>query len=159
MSARLPVAKMFRGSAPADGGRMGREWIDVLADVPLFQGLTRRHLAKVAALARTKRFVPKTTLFAAGSPADAFYVILDGRASVRAGGRRIRLEAGDFFGEMALLDGDVRSAAVIAESDLLVMMIPRRGFLKLLENEPKIAIAIMATLAQRVRTVQAAANI
>ena len=150
---------MFRGAPLSAGSKMGREWAGVLADVPIFAGLTRRHQGRVAELARTKRFVPKTTLFAAGSPADAFYVVLDGRATVRAGSRRIGLGPGDFFGEMALLDGEARSAAVVADTELLVMMIPRRAFLKLLEDEPRIGIAIMATLARRVRAVQAAANV
>ena len=143
MSARLPAAKMFPENAPADGGRMSKAWLDVLVDVPLFADLSRRHLGKVAALARTKRFPARTSIVTAGTNADAFYVILDGKATVRAGNRRIPLTTGDYFGEMALLDGGVRSASVVADTEMLVMAIPRRGFLKLLESEPKIAISIM----------------
>ena len=91
-----------------------------------------------------------------GKPADAFYVILDGTARVQVPGRPVTLEAGDFFGEMAVIDGEPRSATVAAVSEVLVLMIPRAKFLKVLESEPKIALAIMATLAQRVRAVQAA---
>ena len=158
MSARLPVAKMFPQNAPPDGGRMSRAWIDVLVDVPLLAGLSRRNLGKVAALGRTKRFPARTSIVTAGTNADAFYVILDGRATVRAGQRRIALAAGDYFGEMALLDGGVRSASVVADTEMLVMAIARRGFLKLLESEPKIAISIMGTLANRVRSMQATSS-
>ena len=77
---------------------------------------------------------------------------------MRAGRRRIPLAAGDYFGEMALLDGGVRSASVVADTEMLVMAIPRRGFLKLLESEPKIAISIMGTLANRVRSMQATSS-
>jgi len=77
---------------------------------------------------------------------------------VRAGNRRIPLTTGDYFGEMALLDGGVRSASVVADTEMLVMAIPRRGFLKLLESEPKIAISIMSTLAHRVRSMQATSS-
>ena len=122
-------------------------------------GLSRRHLGKVAALGRTKRFPARTSIVTAGTNADAFYVILDGRATVRAGQRRIPLATGDYFGEMALLDGGVRSASVVADTEVLVMAIPRRGFLKLLESEPKIAISIMGTLANRVRMLQATTNV
>lgn len=59
---------------------------------------------------------------------------------------------------MSLLDGEPRSATVTAQTDVLVMMIPRRKFLKLLENEPRIAIAVMSTLSRRVRALQAAAG-
>jgi CRP/FNR family transcriptional regulator, cyclic AMP receptor protein len=158
VSARLPVAKMFPESAPADGGRLSKAWLDVLADVPLFTDLSRRHLGKVASLGRTKRFPARTSIVTAGTNADAFYVILDGRATVRAGNRRIPLATGDYFGEMALLDGGVRSASVVADSEMLLMAIPRRGFLKLLESEPKIAISIMGTLAHRVRSMQATSS-
>jgi CRP-like cAMP-binding protein len=149
---------MFPENAPADGGRMSKAWLDVLVDVPLFADLSRRHLGKVAALARTKRFPARTSIVTAGTNADAFYVILDGKATVRAGNRRIPLVSGDYFGEMALLDGGVRSASVVADTEMLVMAIPRRGFLKLLESEPKIAISIMSTLAHRVRSMQATSS-
>jgi CRP/FNR family transcriptional regulator, cyclic AMP receptor protein len=158
VSARLPVAKMFPENAPADGGRLSKAWLDVLADVPLFTDLSRRHLGKVASLGRTKRFPARTSIVTAGTNADAFYVILDGRATVRAGSRRIPLATGDYFGEMALLDGGVRSASVVADSEMLLMAIPRRGFLRLLESEPKIAISIMGTLAHRVRSMQATSS-
>ena len=158
MSARLPAAKMFPHGAQSDGGRMSRAWVDVLVDVPLLAGLSRRHLGKVAGLGRTKRFPARTSIVTAGTNADAFYVILDGRATVRAGQRRIPLATGDYFGEMALLDGGVRSASVVADTEMLVMAIPRRGFLKLLESEPKIAISIMGTLAHRIRLMQATSS-
>ena len=158
MSARLPAAKMFPENAPADGGQMSKAWLDVLVDVPLFADLSRRHLGKVAALGRTKRFPARTSIVTAGTNADAFYVILDGKATVRAGNRRIPLTTGDYFGEMALLDGGVRSASVVADTEMLVMAIARRGFLKLLESEPKIAISIMSTLAHRVRSMQATSS-
>jgi len=158
VSARLPAAKMFPENAPADGGQMSKAWLDVLVDVPLFADLSRRHLGKVAALGRTKRFPARTSIVTAGTNADAFYVILDGKATVRAGNRRIPLTTGDYFGEMALLDGGVLSASVVADTEMLVMAIPRRGFLKLLESEPKIAISIMSTLAHRVRSMQATSS-
>jgi CRP/FNR family transcriptional regulator, cyclic AMP receptor protein len=158
VSARLPAAKMFPENASADSGRMSKAWLDVLVDIPLFADLSRRHLGKVAALGRTKRFPARTSIVTAGTNADAFYVILDGKATVRAGNRRIPLTTGDYFGEMALLDGGVRSASVVADTEMLVMAIPRRGFLKLLESEPKIAISIMSTLAHRVRSMQATSS-
>jgi CRP-like cAMP-binding protein len=74
-------------------------------------------------------------------------------------GRPVELGSGDFFGEMALIDGEPRSATVVAVNDLFLMVIPRAKFLKLLEAEPKIAVAIMATLTRRLRAVQAAASL
>ncbi len=143
-------------AAPAR--RIGREAVTLLAAIPLFARLSRRSLGKIASVASTKRYAPGSTLVRVGAPGDAFYVILDGRFSVDAPGRRVALEAGDFFGEMALIDGEPRSATVVAVSEAYVMMIPRSKFLKVLEAEPKIALAIMATLTHRLRAVQAAVS-
>ena len=129
----------------------------MIAEIPLFAALSRRHLGKVASVASTKRYAPGSTLAVVGKPADAFYVILDGQVRVETPAARSSSGAGDFFGEMALIDGEPRSATVVAAADLFVMMIPRTKFLKLLEAEPKIALAILATLSRRLRAVQSAA--
>lgn len=139
--------------------RLGRESVGMLAEVPLFAGLSRRHLGKIAGVASTKRFAAGGALVRKGERADAFYVILDGRVRVEVPGRGIELGSGDFFGEMALIDGEPRSASVVALSELYVLMILRSKFLKLLESEPKIALAILATLTRRLRDVQAAATL
>jgi CRP/FNR family cyclic AMP-dependent transcriptional regulator len=137
---------------------LGREAAELLAQVPIFAGLSRRHLGRIAGVAATKRFAAGSPLVRQGKPADAFYVILDGSARVDLPGRPVTLEAGDFFGEMAILDGEPRSATVTATSEALVLMIPRAKFLKVLEAEPKIALAIMSTLTHRLRAVQAAVS-
>jgi CRP-like cAMP-binding protein len=154
VSARLPVAKMFPENSPSDGSRMSRAWVDVLVDVPLLTGLSRRNLGKVAALGRTKRFPARTSIVTAGTNADAFYVILDGRATVRAGQRRIPLVTGDYFGEMALLDGAPRSADITAVGAVTVLVVGRAAFTKLIRDEPGIAEAMLKTLAARLRAAQ-----
>jgi CRP-like cAMP-binding protein len=138
---------------------LGRESVGMLATVPLFAGLSQRHLGKIAKLASSKRFAPGGALVRVGEAAQAFYVILDGQVRVEAPGRGIELKSGDFFGEMALIDGEQRSATVVTLSEVYVMMISRSKFLKLLESEPKIALAIMATLTGRLRDAQRAATL
>jgi CRP/FNR family cyclic AMP-dependent transcriptional regulator len=127
----------------------------MLAEIPLFAGLSRRHLGHVAKIAFSKRFAPGGALVRAGEPADAFYIILDGQVRVETHGRDIELKSGDFFGEMALLDGEPRSATIVALTEVYAMIIPRAKFLKLLESEPKITLALMATLTRRLRGAQA----
>jgi CRP-like cAMP-binding protein len=158
---RLMVGGADRGlDTPAARARgAGRETIGLLEQVPLFASLSRRHLAKIASVAATKRYAAGSPVVRVGKPAEAFYVILDGSARVGVPGRPVTLEAGDFFGEMAVLDGEARSATVTAVTEVMVLMIPRAKFLKVLESEPKIALAIMATLTRRLRAVQAAANL
>jgi CRP-like cAMP-binding protein len=158
--ARLIVdgsARAAKDSPAAPARAIGRDAVPMLAEVPLFASLSRRHLGRIADVASTKRYAPGATIALVGKPADAFFVILDG--SVRVGvpsGRKIELGAGDFFGEMALIDGEPRSATVTAAGDVFVLTIPRTKFLKLLHAEPKIMLAIMATLTRRLRDVQAA---
>jgi len=77
------------------------------------------------------------------------YLLLEGRARVL--GKSRVLQPGDFFGEMALIDGGPRSATIIAASQVRLMMLQRKGFLKLLKQNPQIGLAIMETLAQRLR--------
>lgn len=144
-------------SAPARP--LGREAARMLAGIPLFAGLSRRHLGRVGTIASTKRYAAGSPLVRVGKPADAFYVILDGKARVEVPGRTVELTAGDFFGEMALLDGEPRSATVVAVGEVYALTISRTKFLKLLEAEPKIALAIMVTLTGRLRALQAAATL
>ena len=138
-----------------DPQKLGKEWLAVLATVPLFAGLSRRHLKNVASLAKVRRYEPGTLIVRAGRPGDAFYVILDGEARVDTGrSRSIRLRGGDFFGEMSLLDGAPRSASVEAVGEVLAFQIGRTSFSKLLKDEPQIPLELLKTLARRLRDVQ-----
>jgi CRP-like cAMP-binding protein len=137
--------------------RMSKELVDVLAGMPLFAGLSRRHLNRIGALATAKRYPAGARIVKVGDPGEAFFVIMDGTVAVRAGARRTLLATGDFFGEMSLLDGRPRSATVVAQTEVLVMLVTRAKFLKLLVSEPRIAIAVMSALSERVRALQDAA--
>ena len=138
---------------PADAGqRLGREWAKMLGEVPLFRGLSQRHLGRIASLAVGQRREAGSAIVHAGAASDAFYVVLGGIAVVRRPGRRaIRLRPGDFFGEIGLLDGGSRTATVEAETDVELVRLPRAGFLKMLEKEPQVALALLTALAARLR--------
>ncbi len=135
---------------------LGRDAVDMLSEIPLFADLSRRHIGKIANVASTKRFASGAPLVRVGEAASVFYVIIDGEVRVEVPGRPVVLRTGDFFGEMALIDGEPRSATVVAVGEVYVLMLPRAKFLKALEAEPKIALAIMATLTGRLRALQTA---
>ena len=140
-----------------DARRIGITWRSYdLAEIPLFAGLGRRHLNKVAALSRIRRFNEGATIVAAGEPGDALYVLLEGEVSVR---RRslpaITRGSGSFFGEMALLDGGPRSATVVADVPVVCLTISRSGFQKLLRKEPAISAALLTEMATRLRAAEA----
>jgi CRP/FNR family transcriptional regulator, cyclic AMP receptor protein len=130
---------------------MGPEWIPVLRDVPLFAGLSKRHLQRVANLARPVRFAANATIVRAGARGQSFYVILDGEAKVVRSKGSVRLGPMSFFGEMSLIDGGPRSATVVAQKDTLTMRLARAPFMKLVQSEPAIAVHIMKELVARLR--------
>jgi CRP-like cAMP-binding protein len=138
---------------------MGRGWADVLGEIPLFAGLSKRHLNRIASVAKTRRYARFTTIVRAGERGEAFYVILDGTVLVKPPGKRsVKLGPGDWFGEMALLDGAPRTANVEAQTEVFVMLLGRSAFRKTLEAEPKIAVALLSTLAQRLRASERSAR-
>jgi CRP-like cAMP-binding protein len=138
----------FRGGRD----RSAHGWADVLGTIPLFSGLSQRHLRRIGGKATMKRYAPFTPIVRVGDAGDGFYVILEGVASVRKPGKRaVRLKAGDFFGELALLDSFPRSATVETETEVLAMRLGRPAFQKVLESEPKVAVAMLKALATRMR--------
>lgn len=131
----------------------------MLAEVPLFAGVSARHVRKIAALGSAVSFNAKTRIVSAGDPGDAFYVLLLGRAEVQRGRGRPKIEIGPgaYFGEMALLDGAPRSATVVAKSETICLLLSRKKFEKVLKDEPAVAYALLRTLAARLRELDASA--
>ena len=143
---------------PSDPNRVvGHDWLNTLAEVPLFEGLSKRHLRRIAKLARIRRFANGAAMVRVGDAGRAFYVLLDGNAKVNRPGRRsVRLGPGAFFGEMALIDDSPRSADVVADGEVLALTVDRPGFTKLLRAEPALSQALLRTLAARLRAAEAA---
>lgn len=134
---------------------MARKGAEILAGVPLFAGLSKRHLRRIAGLTREVRFGPGVVIATEGEPGDVFYVIVEGRASVRRGDRTVaRLSAGDFFGEVSLLDGGPRTATVMADTLLTALSLSRRPFRQMLEEEPAVVLKILNELALRLRQIE-----
>jgi CRP/FNR family transcriptional regulator, cyclic AMP receptor protein len=133
-----------------------RDWSEVLGALPLFSRLPRRHVRAIAKLAWPVDCAPGEVIVRAGDRGNSLYLMLEGRARVVGKSRVLR--PGDFFGEMALIDGGPRSATIIAASQVRVMMLQRRAFLKALKENPQIGLAIMETLADRVRRLERAVS-
>jgi CRP-like cAMP-binding protein len=154
---RSAGSPMFRGSrrAQTDSRALGRSWVNVLREVPLFAELSKRHLARLADIAQQTRYVPQSTIVREGSRGNHFFVVLDGRASVFVhDDQKGVLEAGDPFGEMSLLDGLPRSATVVAETEVLTLRLSRNRFVELLRSEPSLTLQLLRTLSMRVRALE-----
>ncbi len=152
----MPKTRMSGAATVGTVRRLGRRRSGrgLVGHVPLFQGLSGRDLGKVGALASEVWLNAGKVVIEEGEPGDAFYVIMDGTAKVsRKGAERTlkRLGPGDFFGELALLDGGPRTVTVIAETSLDVIKIDRPAFRKLLLSEPAVGLKIMQQLASWVR--------
>jgi CRP/FNR family cyclic AMP-dependent transcriptional regulator len=131
-----------------------RDWEDVLRALPLFANLSARHLRQVARLAEFTEFAPGDFIVQVGEPGQAFFLILSGRAKVLGRRTNRNLETGDFFGEMSLIDGEPRSATVMATTEVHTMKLARTPFLRVLQQEPRIAMSILEALAARVRRLE-----
>jgi CRP-like cAMP-binding protein len=153
-AAALAASKAFTGGGPADA----RLWGPVLQELPLFAGVSKRHVRKIAALATEARFPAGSRIVRQGGPGDAFFVILDGDAAVvrSRGLPSIALAPGDSFGEMALLDGGERVATVTAITDVELLMLHRDEFNEmLLLAMPTIAPKLLAVVGRRIRALEA----
>lgn len=124
----------------------------VLGAVPLFEGLSNKQLKKVVDLAEVARFMGGATLVKQGEIGDSFYVVLTGQAKVVAKGRTLnRLLPGDHFGEISLLDGGPRTASVVAETEMTLVIITQKDFLGMLGKDPEITMCLLEGMARTVR--------
>lgn len=124
---------------------------------PLFRGLSSEILARIAALAVQRSYPSGEVVFLQGDPGDALYGVVTGRIRISAGasdGREIFLnimESGDTFGEIALLDGGLRTAAATAIVPSELVSIRREHFLAVLEREPRLALELLRLCGERLR--------
>jgi CRP/FNR family transcriptional regulator, cyclic AMP receptor protein len=125
-----------------------------LAAVPLFDSLSKRHLKKVASLGTVAKYMPSHSIVRQGEPGESFFVVLEGQAKVKVGGRTVNhLIPGDHFGEVSLLDGGVRSATVESETPMRLFEISRPAFMKTIQADGELALALLASLAKTIRRV------
>jgi CRP-like cAMP-binding protein len=150
MSAALLASDVARRSGK---GTPLRTSVALLASVPLFSGLSRRHLRRLATVASETRFGPGRVIVQRGTRGNAFFVIVEGEAKVTVSGSKTaaKLGPGDFFGELAVLDGGPRTASVVAESRVVAIRIMRSDLRKLLRQEPDVAITLLEEVARRLR--------
>ena len=125
---------------------------ELLGSVDLFAGLKRRDLARVAAAAKEMTFPVGAVITAEGKRGKLFHVIAEGQARVTVNGRkRSVLQVGDYFGEIALLDGGARSATIVAETPLRTYTLASWNFKPLLKENPAITYQVLLQMCDRLR--------
>ena len=130
---------------------MARKTTDeLLAQVPLFAGLSKKDLREISGLATQLDLSQGRELTHQGGRGYEFVVVLEGSVDVLIDGKVVATcGAGDFFGEMALLEDRPRTATVIAKTDVTVDVIGRPEFLVLLEDHPQIDKQLRAAMKRR----------
>ena len=130
---------------------------DHLRNVPIFTDLTDSDLTKIASNMVPRVYEKGQMILLEESMGETFFIITQGAVKVTrlsADGREVilaMLGESDFFGEMSLLDGEGRSANIVANEYAKVLTLSRSDFLDCLESYPKIAIALLEELAIRLR--------
>lgn len=134
-----------------------RRRVPDLREIPLFSGLTEKESAVLAGLLRRRPFARGDAIFRQGDAGTCCYLIASGVIKIRrqhSDGRELilaLLSAGDVFGELALLDGESRSADAIAQDATELLALDRAPFIAFLDTHPKIAARLLATLSRRLR--------
>ena len=121
-----------------------------LASVPLLAGLDTRVRKRLADIGKRRTYATDETIVKEGTTGTALYVVLSGSARVERDGEVIgQVGAGDFFGELALIEEHSRSATVIANEETDCLLFPAWEFTALIEEHPEVAVPIMRKLITR----------
>ncbi|MDR7481054.1 MAG: cyclic nucleotide-binding domain-containing protein [Armatimonadota bacterium] len=129
---------------------------ELLRGVALFSSLTERGLATVADKAIDIEYAPGQYIVRQGQVGTGVYLIVSGRARVVRGRETLaHLGPGDFFGELSVLDQQPRVAHVVAEEPTTCLALASWDFAKVLERHPRIALALLRGMAQRLRAATA----
>ncbi len=133
---------------------MSEDSIDALRRVPIFAALDDDALHRVAEVGTEFRAAAGYVLVERGQPGTGCFVIEDGSVRVElSSGDEVERGAGEFVGELALLSSSLRTARVVAATDVLCIAIRRDDLEELLHDEPSIAIAMLGELANRLAEV------
>lgn len=126
--------------------------VEALRVVPLFANLDDKDLDQLSRQMHERRFPEGAEVTTEGATGAGFFVIAEGNADVSVGGEhRTTLGPGDHFGEVALIDDGVRSASIMAATDLLCYGLTPWEFRPFVEDHPQVAWALLETLARRAR--------
>jgi len=128
----------------------GNQKIDLIRKVPLFARCSRAELKEIALLADEIDLHEGKEMTREGAPGREFFVLLEGTADVKKNRRRVNtLGPGDFFGEIALVSHEPRTATVIATAPVRALVITDRSFRRLLDDAPRVQTKVMEAMAER----------
>ena len=124
--------------------------VDVLGDVPLFSGLSRRELGEIARNVTEVEMSPGEYLAFEGETGHQAMVLLAGKVTVRKKGRKVaELGTGDVVGEMSLVTNRPRNASARADTFVAALVMDSKEFATVMDQHPRVAAKILKTVAER----------
>ncbi len=134
--------------------------LELLRGVPLFTECSKTNLTRIAKLVDDMDFPAGKVLTREGRTGDEFFIIVEGTVRVERAGRRIdTLGAGDFLGEISLIDHRPRTATATCETPCRLLVLGHREFHTLLADSPGISSAVLRSLAERLRALEPQATL
>ena len=131
-------------------GLGGNQKEELIRQVPLFARCSREQVKQIAQLADEIDLREGTELTREGAAGREFFVLLEGTADVERNGEKINaLGPGDFFGEIALISQEPRTATVRASSPVRALVVTARSFRRLLDESPEIKTSVIEAMADR----------
>jgi CRP-like cAMP-binding protein len=128
------------------------EKLDLLHRIPLFSGIGHRGLERLGMLSDEIDVPDGKVLMRQGEIGNDMMVIVSGSVAIERDGQRVNtLGAGDFFGEIALVDGGPRTATVTTEEPCRLLVITHRDFHAMMEEFPEVQAQVLSALAHRIR--------
>ena len=127
------------------------DWAEVLATFSLFSEVSKRKLRKLVRSATLAEVAAGQTVLSSGGTSDSLYVILGGAAKALRRPTPRELGVGDYFGELALIDGAPRPATIVATQNLHVMRLPAQSVLRLARQHPAITVTMLKDLSTQLR--------
>ena len=134
-------------------------YAQLLAKVPMFEHLAEAQLEHLSSLLHVRRYPRGEVVFHQGDVGTALFIIRKGQVAIRLSspdGKEVTLallDRGDFFGELALLDGEPRSTDAVAREETELLSLQRESFHQFLESSPQVALGLLASLSRLVRRV------
>lgn len=148
------------GAAVAGANEPARQEVNLhihLRKIPLLANLSDEEILSVKSVIRIRQYAKRDIVLQKGAPGDSLLFLLTGSLQViditedgRAIGLRL-LQPGDFFGEIAVINGSMRSASVVALTNVLVALLPRATALHLFSHSPSVANHMLRFLAEKVQ--------
>lgn len=123
----------------------------MVARVPAFAGLDGAALAELVGLLRARKFPPNTIIIRKGDEGDSMYFIASGEVEVVLPRQSVRLQEGDFFGEVAVLGRVRRTASVIARRSSELLVLDAADVVKFMEQNPRVEAVLRAAMVERQR--------